>query len=35
MTKPTILVATWGEGRTQEIANSPSDGWRRMDAAAR
>ncbi len=26
MTKPTILVATWGDGRTQEIANQPVRG---------
>ena len=43
MTKPTILVATWGDGlfavigdgRTQEIANRPSEGSHRMDAAVR
>ena len=42
MTKPTILVATWGDGlfaltgdgRTHEMANQPIRGLARMSAAA-
>ena len=43
MAKPTILVATWGEGlfavtgdgRTQELADLPVRGSHRMDSAVR